>query len=249
MKRKIIAIFTMVSMIIGTCCMTTLADGLKQQRNNTCKATAVAEMINRATGTKYTEKDFYSDKSGLCASIQGKKFDKFTGEYKTDYSKTSKKTQSDKIDESLSRNVPIVVQVSPGQPHHWVTILRKDNNTYWICDPADGKEKRLDSKYTLGAHNDYGYVALNGSSINPSPVIPKLVPKSPPIISITYYQKYTGSSNSIVIALNSIKVDSSYNNRFNIAKINNISNYSGTATQNIQMLNLLKNGKLIKSIK
>lgn len=62
----------------------------------------------------------------------------------------------------------------------------------------------------------------------------------------TYYPKYNGSTSSIVDALKSIGVDSSYNNRKNIAKKNGISNYSGSASQNTQLLNLLKQGKLKK---
>ena len=55
---------------------------------------------------------------------------------------------------------------------------------------------------------------------------------------------YTGSS--IVSALNQIGVDSSYNYRAKLAFANGIKNYSGTASQNIQMLNLLKQGRLLK---
>lgn len=55
---------------------------------------------------------------------------------------------------------------------------------------------------------------------------------------------YTGGS--IVTALNQIGVDSSFNYRAKLASANGIKNYSGTATQNIQMLNLLKQGKLLK---
>ncbi len=63
----------------------------------------------------------------------------------------------------------------------------------------------------------------------------------------TYYPKYTGKSGSIVTALKAVGVDSSYSNRAKIAKVNGITNYKGTAAQNIKMLNLLKSGKLIKS--
>lgn len=65
--------------------------------------------------------------------------------------------------------------------------------------------------------------------------------------SSTYYAKYTGTSGSIVSALNAIGVDSSYSNREKIAKANGISNYSGTAEQNTKMLTLLKQGKLKKA--
>lgn len=62
----------------------------------------------------------------------------------------------------------------------------------------------------------------------------------------TYYKRYTGSTTSIVDALKAIGVDSSKSNRTKIAKANGISNYTGTASQNTQLLNLLKQGKLKK---
>ncbi|MBQ7105376.1 MAG: N-acetylmuramoyl-L-alanine amidase [Bacilli bacterium] len=63
---------------------------------------------------------------------------------------------------------------------------------------------------------------------------------------ILYYKKYTGTSNSIVDALKSIGVNSSFGNRKKIAIKNGIPNYNGTPSQNIKMLKLLKVGKLIK---
>ena len=51
---------------------------------------------------------------------------------------------------------------------------------------------------------------------------------------------------SIVDALNSIGERSSFEYRTRIANINGISNYAGTSKQNTYMLNLLKEGKLIK---
>ncbi len=54
--------------------------------------------------------------------------------------------------------------------------------------------------------------------------------------------KYIG--NSIVDALKGIGVDSSFVNRKKLAEKNNINNYVGSAKQNIEMLNLLKKGKL-----
>lgn len=51
---------------------------------------------------------------------------------------------------------------------------------------------------------------------------------------------------SIVDALKSIGINSSYNYRKKLAQANNIKNYQGSYFQNIQMLNLLKQGKLKK---
>lgn len=62
--------------------------------------------------------------------------------------------------------------------------------------------------------------------------------------------KYLNAKNykhgSIVDALKSIGINSSYNYRKKLAKANNIKNYHGSYFQNIQMLNLLKQGKLKK---
>ena len=63
---------------------------------------------------------------------------------------------------------------------------------------------------------------------------------------VNYYDRYSGKTSSIVTALNSLGIGSSFANRKNIAKANGISNYTGTAAQNINLLNLLKQGKLIK---
>ena len=61
-----------------------------------------------------------------------------------------------------------------------------------------------------------------------------------------YYAKYNGSSNSIVDALKSLGIDSSFNNRKKIANKNGITSYTGTASQNAKLLLLLKQGKLIR---
>ena len=65
---------------------------------------------------------------------------------------------------------------------------------------------------------------------------------------VTYYKKYTGGSNSIVDALKAGGISSSMENRRKIAELNGIKNYKGTGAQNKKMLNLLKQGKLIKKI-
>ena len=49
---------------------------------------------------------------------------------------------------------------------------------------------------------------------------------------------------SLVDALKQIKVDTSFSNRKRLAKNNGISNYSGSYSQNLKLLNLLKQGKL-----
>lgn len=61
------------------------------------------------------------------------------------------------------------------------------------------------------------------------------------------YLKADYKGNSIVDALKSISVDSSFAYRKKLAEANGIKDYMGTPEQNTRMLNLLKNGKLKKA--
>ncbi len=70
---------------------------------------------------------------------------------------------------------------------------------------------------------------------------PKSKPETKPKPKPT---QYNGSS--IVDYLNSIGVNSSFANRAKLAKQYGISGYSGTATQNTQLLNAMRNGKTAK---
>ena len=64
--------------------------------------------------------------------------------------------------------------------------------------------------------------------------------------NLNYFKRYTGNSTSIVDALKSLNESSSYSYRTKVAKLNGISDYVGTKTQNTKLLQLLKEGKLIK---
>lgn len=59
-----------------------------------------------------------------------------------------------------------------------------------------------------------------------------------------YYPACSQTETSIVNALQSLKIDSNMVHRKKIAEANGMSNYSGTAKENIQLLILLKKGKL-----
>lgn len=61
-----------------------------------------------------------------------------------------------------------------------------------------------------------------------------------------YFPKCASKYGSIVDALKSIKANSTYDYRAKIAKANSIKDYKGTAQQNMGMLKLLKEGKLLK---
>ena len=71
--------------------------------------------------------------------------------------------------------------------------------------------------------------------------------ESKPVASVQYYPKYSGTSASIVAALKSLNIDSSYSYRKKIAAKNGITGYAGNASQNNKMMTLLKQGKLTKA--
>lgn len=62
----------------------------------------------------------------------------------------------------------------------------------------------------------------------------------------SYFKKYTGKSTSIVDALKSMNITSSFAYRKKIANANGIKAYTGLPKQNQNLLSLLKQGKLIK---
>ena len=71
--------------------------------------------------------------------------------------------------------------------------------------------------------------------------------KKPIKKKIVYYPRYKGKSSSIVDALKSLSINPSKSNRKKIATLNGIKNYTGSATQNTRLFNLLKKGKLVKN--
>lgn len=118
-----------------------------------------------------------------------------------------------------------------------------------------GEESSYDYRATIAAANGVspysGTAAQNTQLLNllkagmlVNPYYSDNTP-NPGTQSGQYYPACSASYTSIVEALKSIGVDSSYSFREKIAARNNIAGYGGTAEQNTQMLNLLKAGKLI----
>jgi hypothetical protein len=105
----------------------------------------------------------------------------------------------------------------------------------------------LDGKWGNGEDRKKKLTAAGYNYTEVQNEVNKLSKKTtPPAPKVEYYKRYFGTSGRIVVALNSLKIGSSFANRKKIAKANNIKLYIGTAAQNTRLLNLLKKGKLIK---
>ena len=121
-------------------------------------------------------------------------------------------------------------------------------------------------QYQVGDHVQFDHVFI--SSDSSVPLIPymnhgtitRIVPhaRNPYLIgnglgwinneSITGMMQYlshpTYRGDSLVDALVQIGVDASFQNRARLARLNGIENYTGSAKQNLELLQLLKDGKL-----
>jgi hypothetical protein len=80
-----------------------------------------------------------------------------------------------------------------------------------------------------------------------TPTKPTATTKKPTAntVSKQYFRKYTGNSSSIVDGLVAIGASNSFTYRKKIADANGVKGYIGTPTQNMKLLKLLKQGKLI----
>lgn len=77
---------------------------------------------------------------------------------------------------------------------------------------------------------------------------PKYDEESSSTSKVTYYKACPASATGLVIGLADVgEKDTSKDHRKKIAKANGITDYVGSADQNTKLLNLLKNGKLIKA--
>ena len=108
------------------------------------------------------------------------------------------------------------------------TIINPNQALYVKTSVPDSQSMlRADSTYSVAS--DIGYKVFDDTE------------------SVEYYKKPAGSFTSLVEALKSIGVDSSFGNRGKIAVANGIVVYTGTASQNDAMLSKLMAGKLIKA--
>ena len=100
------------------------------------------------------------------------------------------------------------------------------------------------TKIIEGARNPYLLNNGNIGWVNDDCIVNGTTSTKP---AVEYYPIPNYKGSSIVDALNSIGVNSSFTNRKKIAQKNNVRDYSGTAQQNNQMLAKLKAGKLKKA--
>jgi len=142
---------------------------------------------------------------------------------------------------SGANHIGLVYKVADGKVY---TIEGNSGGASDVIDNGGGVVKKSyktsNSKILGYGHPDYSqYKASNQTKPTENP--------SKPTQGTSVYPKCSKSFSSIVDALRSVGVkDTSLRARQKIAEKNGIKNYSGTATQNEKLLDLLKAGKLRK---
>ena len=119
-------------------------------------------------------------------------------------------------------------------------VITLDEVVRKVCNGEYGNG--AERKKRIPAETPFTYEEVQ-EAVNAFMTAEKYTPAPP---KVEYYPRYSGTSNSLVDALKSLKIDSSKAHRTIIAEKNGISGYAGKASENTKLLNLLKAGNLIK---
>lgn len=126
----------------------------------------------------------------------------------------------------------------------WIARYPSTRNMTIAMDPPASKKPAICHNLWGWQHSSRGRVPGISGYVDMDICYTKVTSSGIVQSTTAYYPRYTGTSGSIVAALNAVGVNSSFANRKAIAKENGITGYIGSEKQNIQMLALLKSGKL-----
>lgn len=126
----------------------------------------------------------------------------------------------------------------------WIARYPSTRNMTIAMDPPASKKPAICHNLWGWQHSSRGRVPGISGYVDMDICYTKVTSSGIVQSTTAYYPRYTGTSGSIVAALNAVGVNASFANRKAIAKENGITGYIGSAKQNIQMLALLKSGKL-----
>jgi N-acetylmuramoyl-L-alanine amidase len=104
-----------------------------------------------------------------------------------------------------------------------------------------GKDSSFRNRKKLAAQ--YGIKGYDGSPEQNLSLLDKMRSHSPAPNPSSPTKKGDMKTNSIVVYLNSVGIDSSFNNREKLAKKYGIGGYVGSADQNIELLEIMRDGK------
>lgn len=126
----------------------------------------------------------------------------------------------------------------------WIARYPSTKDMTIAMDPPASKKPAICHNLWGWQHSSRGRVPGISGYVDMDICYTKVTSSGTVQSTTAYYPRYTGTSGSIVAALNAVGVNSSYATRKLIAIENGITGYVGSAKQNTQMLQFLKSGKL-----
>lgn len=155
-----------------------------------------------------------------------------------------------KIAANISKKISLALGIKDrgaktktGKSGDYFGIIRQTNMEAVLIETAFIDTKDLEKLKTVEGQKACGIAIAQAIAES---LKAKVEPVATPAPKVWYFNKCNAKYTSIVDALKSLGYNSSYSYRKKIATANNIKGYLGTPKQNTQMLNLLKQGKLIK---
>lgn len=113
---------------------------------------------------------------------------------------------------------------------------------YWCLKTSNLLKKFKSCDYNGAANEFLKWNKSNGKVLNG--LVRRRQEEKELFLKTNYLFNKSYKGVSLVDALKQIKIDASFSNRKRLAKNNGISNYLGSYSQNLKLLNLLKQGKL-----
>ena len=192
----------------------------------------IDNQINRITLTEFqnNNKNYELIISNLIDEIHSqkgyydKKINDLTTEMKNLQNKTTDKGEENQIIQTLIEKLSLKEKLEE----------ERENNIKNLTIQIEELKNKIPEPKPVPAPNVHD---------NPPPPPP---PAPAPAPNVQYFPRTPYNGVSIVDGLEQIGQESSYNYRCQIARVNNIQNYTGQPEQNLYMLKLLKNGQLIK---
>ena len=165
---------------------------------------------------------------------------------------TNQNTES--VIQSSNQNTNTIVQTSNQNTN---SIIQNSNqNTQSIIQNSNQNKQEVQKvveevKQVVSKVDNTENVTQSYTPPKPTVTTPEPTVTTPAKPSVSYYTYTTKSglntSTSIVDALKATGTDSSFAHRKAIAQANGISNYTGSYSQNVTLLNKMKSGQLIKA--
>lgn len=183
----------------------------------------------------YLNKDLIKSKYTTWVAHYGISEDKYNGQYDMLQYTSSGKISGIKGNVDLNKMYKVLINTNtPSNPNQALKSIDEVAN-----DVINGAWSNGEKRKELLTKAGYDYNAVQNK-------VNEILSNKPNTTENVYYPKCNSRYASLIDALKSIGVNSSFDYRRKIAQKNGVNHYIGTSTQNLRLLTKLKAGKLLK---